>query len=172
MGFDKIFYLCRMNEKVAKVIDFLECNGLEFKMHEHEPLPTIVKAMEFWKELSGTHCKNLFFRNHKGNRHYLVILECHKTFDVRSLELELKQGKLSFASPQRMEKYLGVKPGSVSIFGLLNDEQKHVKLYLDKDLLNAKTLTFHPNDNRFSLEISKDDMLRVIELWGGEWEEI
>ncbi len=160
------------NERLSKVLDYLEKNKINYKRYNHKPLPTIAQAMEFWKDLDGTHCKNLFFRNHKGNKHYLVILECSKNLDIKSLELELKQGKISFASEPRMEKYLGLKPGSVSLFGLINDTEKHVKLYIDKDLRNAKKLTFHPNDNTSSLEISKDDMYRFIELWGGEWEEI
>ena len=114
--------------------------------------------MKYWKDFDSTHCKNLFFRNHKGNRHYLVILECHKQMDIHGLEHQLHQGKLSFASEQRMEKYLGTVPGSVSLFGLINDPDHQVKLYLDKDLRQAERVTFHPNDNTASLEISRDDM--------------
>ena len=124
--------------------------------------------MKYWKDFDSTHCKNLFFRNHKGNRHYLVILECHKQMDIHGLEHQLHQGKLSFASEQRMEKYLGTVPGSVSLFGLINDPDHQVKLYLDKDLRRAERVTFHPNDNTASLEISRDDMYRFIQLWGGE----
>ena len=92
--------------------------------------------------------------------------------DIHGLEHQLHQGKLSFASEQRMEKYLGTVPGSVSLFGLINDPDHQVKLYLDKDLRRAERVTFHPNDNTASLEISRDDMYRFIQLWGGEWEEL
>ena len=159
-------------ERRRKVLDKLQELGISYVMHEHPPLPTIEEAMKYWKDFDSTHCKNLFFRNHKGNRHYLVILECHKQMDIHGLEHQLHQGKLSFASEQRMEKYLGTVPGSVSLFGLINDPDHQVRLYLDKDLRQAERVTFHPNDNTASLEISRDDMYRFIQLWGGEWEEL
>ena len=71
-----------------------------------------------------------------------------------------------------MEKHLGTVPGSVSLFGLINDPDRQVKLYLDKDLRKAGKVTFHTNDNTASLEISGEDMYRFIGLWGGEWEEL
>ena len=117
-----------------KVLDKLKEWNIGYVMHEHPPLPTIEEAMKYWKDFDSTHCKNLFFRNHKGNRHYLVILECHKQMDIHGLEHQLHQGKLAFASEQRMERCLGTVPGSVSLFGLINDPEHQVKLYLDKDL--------------------------------------
>lgn len=86
-----------------KVLDRLNEWGISYVIHEHPPLPTIEEAMKYWKDFDSTHCKNLFFRNHKGNRHYLVILECHKQMDIHGLEHQLHQGKLSFASEPRME---------------------------------------------------------------------
>ena len=106
-----------------KVLDKLKEWNIGYVMHEHPPLPTIEEAMKYWKDFDSTHCKNLFFRNHKGNRHYLVILECHKQMDIHGLEHQLHQGKLSFASEQRMERCLGTVPGSVSLFGLINDPE-------------------------------------------------
>jgi Ala-tRNA(Pro) deacylase len=82
----------------------------------------------------------------------------------------LKQGKLSFASEQRMEKYLGLKPGSVSPFGLINDTNKEVKLFLDKNLQDAQLLSFHPNDNTASLVVKNSDFINFLSHWGGEYE--
>ena len=82
----------------------------------------------------------------------------------------LKQGKLSFASEQRMDKYLGLRPGSVSPFGLINDTNKEVKLFLDKNLQNAPRLSFHPNDNTASLVVENSDFMKFLEHWGGEYE--
>ena len=97
-----------------RTLDFLEANGISYEIFEHPPLFTIEEALEYWKDFGDcTHCKNLFFRNHKGNRHYLVSQECHKKFDIHGLEHQLKQGKLSFASEERMMRCLGVHPGSV-----------------------------------------------------------
>lgn len=156
-------------ERREFVLAKLQELGISYKMYEHPPLPTVEIALEYWKSITATHCKNLFFRNHKGDKHYLVIIECHKILPIHDLEHMLHQGKLSFASPQRMEKHLGTTPGSVSLFGLLNDSSKEVKLFLDKDLKDAAQLSFHPNDNTASLVISNADFHKFIELWGGEY---
>ncbi|NTU99991.1 MAG: hypothetical protein HGA55_02575 [Methanoregulaceae archaeon] len=101
--------------------DLLESIGIKFEYHEHHPLATIEDAKIHWKDFNSGRCKNIFFRNHKGDRHYLVILEHLRQLNIHDLEKRLKQGKLSFASDQRLKKYLGVQPGSVSPFGLIND---------------------------------------------------
>ena len=86
------------------------------------------------------------------------------------MEHRLRQGKLSFASPERMMKYLGVKPGSVSLFTLVHDVNHEVWLVVDKGLMQAERVAFHPNDSRASLVIGREDMLRFIESTGNPWE--
>ena len=115
-------------------------------------------------------CKNLFFRNHKGNKHYLVIMDARHNMDIHEIEHQLHQGKLSFASPERMMRYLGVKPGSVSLFTLVNDANHEVILFVDRKLLDAPKVSFHPNDNTASLVISNSDMLKFIESIGNRYE--
>ncbi len=171
------------NPRIDKVLSFLEEHGMSFQLYRHPPLPTIAEALKYWKDLDSTHCKNLFFRNHKGNRHYLVVLECHKELDIHSLERSLRQGKLSFASAERMERCLGLQPGSVSPLGLINDmspedadpkelfDNGHrVKLFLDMDLKDARRLSFHPCDNTASILIGNADFMRFLDIWGGEYE--
>lgn len=160
------------SERRNIVIHKLEEWGIPFQIYEHPPLPTVEIALEYWKNITATHCKNLFFRNHKGNKHYLVIIECHKNLPIHDLEHLLHQGKLSFASPERMERCLGTTPGSVSLFGLINDSDHKVKLFLDPDLMNAERLSFHPNDNTASLVISQADFRNFLTHWGGEWEKL
>ena len=157
-------------ERRQKVLDKLDEWGIPYTMYEHPPLPTIELALEYWKNIDSTHCKNLFFRNHKGNKHYLVVFECHQQMAIHDIEKMLKQGKLSFASEQRMDKYLGLRPGSVSPFGLINDVNKEVKLFLDINLKEAPLLSFHPNDNTASLVVKNEDFMRFLEKWGGEYE--
>ena len=89
---------------------------------------------------------------------------------IHDLEHRLHQGKLSFASPQRMERYLGLEPGSVSPFGLINDEENHTHLFLDKNLENAASLSFHPNDSRGTVVISNEEFMRYLEAVGNSWE--
>lgn len=144
--------------------------GIKYEYYEHPPVPTIEEAMLYWKDIEAAHCKNLFFRNHKGDRHYLVVFHYLHRMDVRSLEQKLKQGKISFASDWRLKKYLNLEPGSISPFGLLHDTTKHVKLFLDDNLQKFDRLSFHPNDNTASLVISKNDFIKYLDFVGNEKE--
>lgn len=153
-----------------QVYDYLNKLNISFEYYEHPEAPTIEIASKFYRGEGTTLCKNLFFRNHKGNRHYLVIMKSTSQMDIHAIEKQLHQGKLSFASPERMMKYLGVKPGSVSLFTLVNDVNHEVTLFVDENLMNAEKVAFHPNDNRASLVISNADMIKFIENIGNNYE--
>jgi Ala-tRNA(Pro) deacylase len=144
--------------------------SIEFEYHEHPPLATIEDAKLHWADYNSGRCKNIFFRNHKGDRHYLVVLEHLRQLNIRDLEQRLKQGKLTFASDLRLKKYLGVEPGSVSPFGLINDTEKHVHLFIDEKLRQFDRLTFHPNINTASLVISASDFIKFLEFTGNTFE--
>ena len=146
-----------------KLYELLEKLGIEYEYIEHPEAPTIEIAKQYWAGHDAKHCKNLFFRNHKGNRHYLVVLDCDCSMDIHSIEKRLHQGKLSFASEQRLSKYLGVKPGSVTPFGLINDEEHHVTLFIDRKLQEADKLSFHPCVNTASLIVSRQDFIKIVE---------
>ena len=160
------------SEKIKKVLAFLDERGFVYDWYEHPEAPTIAIAKAHWRQDGSKHCKNLFFRNHKGNRHYLVVLDCEQDLDIHDLERRLHQGKLSFASPPRMEKYLGITPGSVSPFGLINDTENHVHLFLDANLQKYNLLSFHPNDNRATVVISKEEFSRYLQEVGNTFEYI
>jgi Ala-tRNA(Pro) deacylase len=157
-------------EQKEHVLNFLNQLDIKYEIYEHKPLPTIEIAMEVWKDIDSTHCKNLFFRNHKGNRHYLVILNSSHKLDIHDLEQRLKQGKISFASQKRMDKYLGLNAGSVSPFGLINDAENHVYVFLDRNLLNSEKISFHPNINTASVVISFNDFRKYLEHTGNTFE--
>lgn len=152
------------------VFDFLDDHKVSYNWYEHEESPTIEIAKTNWKSDGSKHCKNLFFRNHKGKKHYLVVFDCDHNLAISHLEQKLRQGKLSFASEIRMERYLGLTPGSVSPFGLINDTENHVHLFIDANLKNEATLSFHPNDNTATVVISTDEFLRYLELVGNSYE--
>lgn len=153
-----------------QVYDYLDKLGIKFDYYEHPEAPTIEIAAQYYRGEGTTLCKNLFFRNHKGNRHYLVIMDSTHAMDIHDIEHKLHQGKLSFASPERMMKYLGVRPGSVSLFTLVNDVNHEVTLFVDNGLRNAEKVSFHPNDNTASLVISNADMMKFIESIGNPYE--
>ena len=110
----------------------LEELGIPFTRHEHPPVATVEEAMVHWGGIDATHCKNLFLRNQKGNRHYLVILTHSKKADLRAVADQIGDGKLSFASPERLMTHLGLTPGSVSPFGLINDREHAVRVVIDR----------------------------------------
>ena len=173
-----------MSPKTAATLEWLDAQGITYQVHYHPPLPTIQEALAYWKDIDSVHCKNLFFRNHKGNRHYLVSFECHKDLDIHALEHMLHQGKLSFASPERMERCLGLSPGSVSALGLIHDidiastadskelfENGHrVKYFIDRELQTAPRVSFHPCDNTASVVLTNEMFLKFLSIWGGEVE--
>ena len=159
-----------MMTKREQVLHLLEELGIRYEIHEHPPVPTVEDALPYWNQMEATHCKNLFFRNHKGNRHYLVILRHDRKLNIRDLEQRLKQGKISFASPHRMERYLGLTGGSVSVFGLINDRDNHVHLFLDAALQSAGKISFHPNENTSTVIISFKSFMRFLDWSGNSYE--
>ena len=162
------------------VFKFLNEHDIPFTVYHHPEGKTIEEAKRWWKDDGSVHCKNLFFRNHKGNKHYLVCFHCDHDLDIHDLEHRLKAsliakgqpscGKLSFASPERMMRYLGLEPGSVSPFGLINDAEHHVHLFLDEQLQNAPALSFHPNDCRGTVVIARADFERYLKAVGNTYE--
>jgi Ala-tRNA(Pro) deacylase len=153
-----------------ELYELFERLAIQFEYHEHPPLATIEDAKIHWKEYNSGRCKNIFFRNHKGDRHYLVILEHLRQLNIRDLEQRLRQGKLTFASDERLKKFLGIEPGSVSPFGLINDSENHVHLFIDEKLNEYDRLAFHPNVNTATLVISKSDFLKFLEYTGNTYE--
>ena len=169
-------------ERQEKVLAYLTAHQIAFECYNHPEGKTIEEAKRWWREDGSVHCKNIFMRNHKGTQHYLICFDCDHDLAIHDLEQRLKAslvaagqkapGKLSFASPERMMRYLGLEPGSVSPFGLINDAEQHVILFLDKNLQQAESLSFHPNDNRFTVVISRLEFERYLKLIGNSYEYI
>lgn len=136
--------------------------GIPYERHEHPPVPTVEEAERYWTGIDATHCKNLFLRNQKGNRHYLVVLLHSKKADLRAVADQIGDGKLSFASPERLLTHLGLTPGSVSPFGLINDPSHAVRVVLDRDLKSAVRVSFHPNINTRTLVLAREDFERFL----------
>lgn len=153
-------------ETEKSVYDVLGKLDISYVRHEHPPVFTVEQAEQHWENITGTHCKNLFLRNKKGNRHYLVILESSKKANLKSLEKQLGEDRLSFASEERLNRYLRLKAGAVSPFGLINDSQKEVQVVIDRDLKVAERINFHPNVNTVTIGLSFKDFERFLEWCG------
>jgi Ala-tRNA(Pro) deacylase len=155
-----------MTAQELAVHERLAALGIVFERYEHPPVATAAEADEHWAGIDATHCKNLFLRNQKGDRHYLVIIVHTKRADLRAVAAQIGDGKLSFASPQRLMSHLGVTPGSVSHFGLIHDRKTHVRLFLDRDLKTAGRISFHPNINTSTLTMAFADFERFVAACG------
>jgi Ala-tRNA(Pro) deacylase len=153
-----------------KLYNILKDLNIVFEYFGHPPAPTIEEARKYWIDIEASHCKNLFFRNHKGNKHYLVIIEHTHDLVIHDLEKRLKQGKLTFASDQRMLKHLGLTPGSVTPFGLINDQSRHVHLFIDENLKHSTKISFHPCINTASLVILFSDFIHFLDWTGNDYE--
>lgn len=154
-------------EKVFKVLAEL---NIDYSLTNHPPVPTVQEAEKYWDNIESAHCKNLFFRNHKGNKHYLVLIDFRQSLVIKDLEQRLKQGKISFASAKRLDKYLGLTAGSVSPFGLINDLENHVHVFIDKNLQHVEKISFHPNDNTATLVLSFKDFIKFLDWTGNTYE--
>jgi Ala-tRNA(Pro) deacylase len=117
---------------------------------------------DFWNRIQATRCKNLFMRNHKGNRHFLIISDYNKNVDIRILEQKFKKGKISFASQERIDKWLNGTIGAISVFSLLNDTQNHVEVFIDESLKTKEKLTFLPNELNALIAISYIDFIKLL----------
>jgi Ala-tRNA(Pro) deacylase len=145
-----------------QVEERLRALGLPFERYEHPPVATAQDGERHWAGIDATHCKNLFLRNQKGDRHYLVVVVHSKRVDLRDLAAQMGDGRLSFASPERLMTHLGVTPGAVSPTGLINDRDHHVRVFLDRDLQSARRISFHPNINTVTLTLAFGDFERFL----------
>lgn len=150
----------------GRVYEVLDTLKIPYTRFEHPPVFTVEEAEAHWKDVPGVHCKNLFLRNYKGNRHFLVILEASKRADLKELSRKLDTDRLSFGSDERLRRCLGLTPGSVSPFGLINDAKKTVEVIVDEDLKRADSVCFHPNANTATVNLSYADFERFL-AWTG-----
>jgi Ala-tRNA(Pro) deacylase len=155
-----------MEERERRVYEALDGLGIAYSRHEHPAAFTVSEAVEHWKVIPGVHCKNLFVRNKPGKRHYLVVAEHLKPLDLLALSHTLGDSRLSFASDERMARYLGLHPGEVSPFGLLFDVTHEVIVVLDEDVARADFVNFHPNVNTATVTVGGADFQKFLKAMG------
>jgi len=140
----------------------LDALGIAYTRHEHPAVFNAEDASKYWDPIDAVQCKNLFLRNKKGDRHYLVVVGINKRVDLKDLVKVVGDDRLSFGSPERLMAELGLTPGSVSPFGLLNDDDGSVRVLIDDELRGAERLIFHPNINTASVVVSWQDLERFL----------
>ena len=151
----------------ADLLARLDALGIATATVEHEPVFTVAESEALHARIPGAHTKNLFLRDKKGQA-VLLTAEAHTAVALKSLHEALEVGRLSFGSPDRLREHLGVEPGSVTPFAILNDTQGRVRMVLDARLREAGTINVHPLTNTATTSIARDDLLRFIEDTGHE----
>jgi len=139
--------------------------GIRTRTIQHVAVFTVEESKAHRGELDGGHTKNLFLRNKKGKM-WLVVCPEDLVVDLKALAEKLGAGRFSFASTDRLMNYLGVIPGAVTPFGIINDTEGKVKIVIDRAALEVEPLNFHPLDNAMTTAIAADDLLKFLEAVG------
>ena len=149
---------------------FLDGNKIAYEWAEHEAVYTIEDMVKLGLEDMQDVAKNLFLRDAKGKRHFLVVVREDKKVDLKRLGELIGCSRLSFASEERLEKYLGLKKGSVTPLGVLNDDYRAVEVFFDEDFCKMKKIGVHPNENTASVFLPVDELLNIIREHGNSLE--
>lgn len=145
----------------VRVYDFLDSLGIEYFRTDHEEANTMEVCNEIDKVLGTLICKNLFLCNRQKTDFYLLMMPGDKPFKTKDITKQLGCSRLSFADSEAMLEYLDIKPGAVSIMGLMNDKDNKVRLVMDKAVVEEDTIGCHPCVSTSSLKIKTDDILNV-----------
>jgi len=149
------------------LIERLADAGISFTRHEHPPLRTVEDSKALRGEMDGTHVKNLYLRDRK-KRNFLVVAQEDREIDLKALPGKIGSDRLSFGSADRLFEFLGVRPGAVSPFTLINDPERRVTVALDAGLLQADMLYFHPLVNDLTLGVTPDGLRSFLAMSGHE----
>ena len=152
-------------KRVYRVLDDL---NIHYKRFEHPPVFTVEEASKLANQAPGQDCKNLFIRNRKGNTHYLLIARAEEKVNLKDVAKQIGSTSLSLASKERLMKHLSLEPGSVSPFGLVNNNEKNIVVLVDSGLKECDLVTFHPNINTVTLSLSFRDLERFFQWYGNE----
>ena len=145
-------------DKEIRTYDFLDKLGIEYQRIDHEAAFTMEVCEEIDKTLGATICKNLFLCNRQKTDFYLLMMPGDKPFKTKELSKQIGSARLSFASPEFMLEFLDIKPGAVSVMGLMNDKDNRVRLLVDEDVLKGEYVGCHPCVNTSSLKIKTADV--------------
>ena len=154
-------------EDVKMVYDKLDELGISVETVDHPPALTTEQADEFIEGVAGVRTKTMFLTNRKKKNFYLVIMDDTKLLDMDNFK-EIVGEKVKMASAETLMQKMKLAPGVVSLFGLLNNEDKDIKVYFDKAIMGEERMSFHPNTNEKTVFIDIDDMLKFMDAIGYE----
>ncbi|MCJ7435895.1 MAG: prolyl-tRNA synthetase associated domain-containing protein [Anaerolineales bacterium] len=151
------------------IYHFLASHSIPYERVDHPAVYTCEQAEQLVPPMLGTDTKNLLVRDKKGRRHFLVVVGYEKTVDLKALSPLLDVNGLSFASPERLMKYLGIEPGSVSLLAIVNDSECAVEVIVDEKIWQADVLKCHPLVNTSTLAIRRIDIEKILTVTGHRW---
>ena len=151
---------------MTDIYEFLDANNVSYERHDHQAVFTVEESKILSPELNGASTKNLFLRDKKGIRHFLVTVLEDKKVDLKALSYVLDSSRLSFASPERLKKHLGIEPGSVSLLALVKDSENNVEVFIDKEIWEDEAILCHPLVNTSTLVVPHKDMKSFLEKTG------
>jgi Ala-tRNA(Pro) deacylase len=151
----------------GQLFERLHAMGIATRTVEHPPLFTVAESQEVERQLPGGHTKNLFLKDAKANL-WLVVAQSTTPVDLKSLPATINSHRLSFGKPELLMEVLGVPPGSVTAFSVINDRACRVSVVIDTRLLEQDTINCHPLENTATTNIARDDLLRFIRSTGHE----
>ena len=146
-------------EREVKFYDLLDELNIKFERTDHEEANTMEACNEIDKILDTIICKNLFLCNRQKTKFYLLMMPGEKPFKTKELSKQIDSARLSFADSEHMEEFLHIKPGAVSIMGLMNDKNNQVQLLIDQTVLDSEYIGCHPCVSTSSLKIKTRDIL-------------
>jgi Ala-tRNA(Pro) deacylase len=151
-----------MPKKPDELFAFLDGLGISVTTVSHPPLFTVAQSRSLRGEIGGGHTKNLFLKDKKG-AYFLVTVEEAATVDLKTVHNTIgASGRVSFGKPEALMELLGVSPGSVTVFGAINDTERRVKIILDEGLMREETINAHPLTNEATTSIRRDDLLAFL----------
>lgn len=159
---------------MEKVLNTLKKLGIHYELVFHQPVYTVDDTDNLDMEiLKGAKiCKNLFLRDQKGKRHFLIVVPEEKRVPLSEIPEKIGSTRLSFASEERLMKYLKLTPGSVTPLAVINDEENEVEVFLDEDLKKEKLLGVHPCENTSTVIITLKDLEKYIESCNNKYKYI
>ena len=138
--------------------ELLSVKNVDFQIHEHDPLFTVEDSERLRGEIKGAHTKNLFLKNKKNN-FFLISCDENAKVNLKQFSKSIDAKNLSFANARYLEQFLGILPGSVSPFALLNDKNNVVEFYFDEKLYNSEIINFHPLINTTTINIKTSEFI-------------
>lgn len=149
-------------EQLLKILEDID---ISYKIHHHDPIFTVEEGVHLKAEIAGVHCRNLFLRD-KKKKMYLVVVSNDTSVDLKKLNGLIDSGRLSFGSADRLWTYLGIRPGSVCPFTVINDTEHQVSVVLDAAMMKADIVNYHPLDNAMTISLTPADLLKFFDYTG------